>query len=87
MKDKKTIDDKETIMDLRVKIDKVLTNQEKMLKDINVIKTDIFEPDNGIYARVNRNTGFRQTAVKWLWVLTMGLTISMARSLMELMMK
>ena len=37
-------------------------------KDIREIKTQLLDPDNGAIARVNRNTEFRQSASKALWI-------------------
>jgi|688.fasta_scaffold113680_5 hypothetical protein len=37
-------------------------------KDIRDIKVTLLDPDNGAIARVNRNTEFRETTSKALWV-------------------
>ena len=45
----------------------VKQNQEKMQKDISMIKKVLLNPDNGTIARVNRNTDFRKKANAALW--------------------
>ena len=37
----------------------VKTNQEKMQKDLSMIKERLLNPDSGVTARVNKNTDFR----------------------------
>jgi hypothetical protein len=37
-------------------------------KDIRDIKVTLLDPDHGAIARVNRNTEFRETTSKALWV-------------------
>ena len=47
----------------------VKQNQEKMGKDITMIKKVLLNPDNGTIARVNANTSFRKQTGKVLWSL------------------
>ncbi|MCP4726986.1 MAG: hypothetical protein GY863_18235, partial [bacterium] len=46
------------------------------------MKESLFEPDKGLYARVGRNTDFRLSAAKWLWILTTGVVLSILRSVL-----
>ena len=45
----------------------VKTNQEKMQKDLSMIKERLLNPDSGVTARVNKNTDFRIKAQRTLW--------------------
>jgi len=65
------------IVELKAVIEQILTGQTQMQEDITAIKENLFDPDNGLYARVAKNTSFRQTASKWLWLLTGGLAAAL----------
>jgi hypothetical protein len=60
------------IAEVKVIIEQVLAGQTRMQEDIKVIKENLFDPDIGLYSRVAKNTGFRLTATKWLWLLSAG---------------
>ena len=45
----------------------VKTNQEKMQKDLSMIKERLLNPDSGVTARVTKNTDFRIKAQRTLW--------------------
>ena len=38
-----------------------------MKQDLRDIKKKLLDPDDGAFARVNRNTGFRKSTQKTLW--------------------
>ncbi len=44
-------------------------NQEKLQGDISMIKKKLLNPDDGTVAKLNRNTEFRKSAQKALWVI------------------
>ena len=44
-------------------------DRKKLSDDIHDLKVRIFEPDNGLYARVKDNTDFRKGATTWLRVI------------------
>lgn len=77
----------DALFELTALTEKVLDNQEKMQQDLSEIKQSIFHPDEGLYARVRRNTLFRAGAVRWLWILTTGLTISLLHIFFKLIVK
>lgn len=41
--------------------------------DVRFIKTKLLDPDNGVTARVNKNTSFRKSTTKVLWSLWIAL--------------
>lgn len=49
------------------KLDRV---EENLGGKIEAIETKLFEPDNGLYARVRKNTEFRKTTKRWLSVIS-----------------
>jgi len=97
MRDKQLQDHPDSVMELKLITEKILVRlrrislwlkgQTKIQKDIHEIKMSMFDPDNGLYARVNKNTGFRLTAGKWLWVLTTGLLMSLLHGFMRYVLK
>lgn len=67
--------------------DKILT-ELKEVKDhlsgkIEDINERLLDPDEGIYVRVGRNTAFRKTTKRWLWMITGGLLIAIGRGLYD----
>lgn len=49
------------------KLEKVEANLGGKIEAIN---QRLFEPDNGVYARIGKNTAFRKTAKRWLSVIS-----------------
>jgi len=75
------------ILKLKLNTEKILENQMQMCRDIREIKKCIFDPDEGLYTRVGRNTQFRTAAARWLWALTTGMTLSLARLILNMLSK
>ncbi len=75
------------VTELKIMMEQVLENQGCIHNDIREMKKNIFDPDSGLYARVGRNTDFRLTAVKWLWILTTGVALSILRSILSYFLK
>ncbi|MFC1565176.1 hypothetical protein ACFL6G_09590 [candidate division KSB1 bacterium] len=69
-------------LELKLMMEQVLESLDKVQSDIREMKQSLFEPDKGLYARVGRNTDFRLTAIKWLWVLTTGVVLTIVRSIL-----
>jgi len=69
-------------LELKLMVEQILENQDNIHNDIREMKESLFEPDKGLYARVGRNTDFRLSAVKWLWILTTGVALSILRSIL-----
>jgi hypothetical protein len=74
-------------LELKLMMEQILENQDNIHNDIREMKENLFEPDSGLYARVSRNTDFRLTATKWLWVLTTGVVLTMLRNILAFFMK
>ncbi len=75
------------ILLLKLNSEKILDSLSRMQKDINDIKKSLFEPDSGLYTRVGRNTQFRTSASRWLWILTSGLIITLLKAVFNLFSK
>ena len=73
------------LTELKLMFEKQLENQVKMQGDLHNIKLSLFEPDNGVYARINKNTAFRMTAAKWLWILTTGVVMIILKNILSVL--
>ncbi len=79
MTDRETKHLKMEVQELKLLSKQILTKQAEVHETVAEIKNRIFEPDNGLYARVSKNTDFRLTSLRWLWVLTTGLAFSLLK--------
>ena len=61
------------MQDLIRSMDKFGVIQEAMKKDVHLMKEKMFDPDEGLFARVKDNTDFRKGATTWFRV--MGISI------------
>lgn len=68
--------DNSDFLDLQVKIDKVCTGievvrdkQEEMSADIAKIKEAVYNPDQGLYARLRELETWKQTSSRMIWTL------------------
>ena len=50
-------------------MDTVKDNQEEMAEDIAKIKEAVYNPDEGLYARLRELESWKQTSSKMLWTL------------------
>lgn len=73
--------------ELKLITEKILESQTKIQHDIHEIKLNLFDPDNGLYSRVSKNTSFRTAAGKWLWVLTTVLFVSVIQGFIRYVLK
>lgn len=62
------------------KLEKVEENLGGKIEDIN---KRLFEPDNGVYARIGKNTAFRKTTKRWLSMITVGFVGAIGKALYE----
>ena len=67
--------DKDSILQLEVKIDRVCTGidvmkdkQDQMADDISKIKEAVYNPDEGIYARIRELESWKTTSSKFMWI-------------------
>jgi hypothetical protein len=80
---------KESILQLEAKIDRVCTGidvmkdkQDQMADDISKIKEAVYNPDEGIYARIRELETWKATSSRIIWiimssVLTLGVAFVM----------
>ena len=80
---------KESIMQLEAKIDRVCSGidvmkdkQDQMADDISKIKEAVYNPDEGIYARIRELESWKATSSRIIWiimssVLTLGVAFVM----------
>lgn len=50
-------------------LDLVRNNQESMAEDIGKIKEAVYNPDQGLYARLRELEGYKSTSSKMIWTL------------------
>ena len=67
---------KDFFVDLEIKFDRLITNidgvkekQEEMLENINKIKEAVYNPDEGLYARLKALESWKNTSSKMIWTL------------------
>jgi len=68
--------EQQDIMELTNKIDKVCNGievvrdkQEEMSEDVAKIKEAVYNPDNGLYARLRELETWKQTSSRMIWTL------------------
>ena len=66
----------EFIIDLNRKLDKLCSDievvrdrQEEMVEDVGKIKEAVYNPDEGLYARIRALEAWKATSTKLLWTL------------------
>ena len=69
-------DNKEYMMDMQSKLDKLCTGmdvmkdkQEEMAEDCAKIKEAVYNPDQGLYARLRELEAWKRTSSKMIWTL------------------
>ena len=69
-------DNQEHLLDLRSKLDRVCTGidvmsdkQEQMSEDIGKIKEAVYNPDQGLYARIRELETWKRTSSRMIWTL------------------
>lgn len=67
---------KDFLVDLEIKFDRLITNidgvkekQEEMLSNINKIKEAVYNPEEGLYARLKALENWKHTSSKMIWTL------------------
>mgnify|MGYP001205619007 CR=1 FL=1 len=70
------VDNKEHVLELTSKIDRVCVGidvmqgkQEEMSEDIAKIKEAVYNPDQGLYARLRELETWKSTSSKMIWTL------------------
>jgi len=65
---------KDAIVDLAHQIQRMADKQDEMIDDVKKIKEAIFNPDQGLYARVRDLEQWQQSVAKFIW--TVGLAVT-----------
>ena len=74
MTDNELQDLKDAIVDLAHQIQRMADKQDEMLDDVKKIKEAIYNPDQGLYARVRDLEQWQQSVSKFIW--TVGLAVT-----------
>ncbi len=65
---------KDAIVDLAHQIQRMADKQDEMLDDVKEIKEAIYNPEQGLYARVRDLEQWQQGVAKFIW--TVGLAVT-----------
>ena len=65
---------KESIVNLTIQIQRMADKQDEMIEDVKKIKEAIYNPEQGLYARVRDLEQWQQGASKFIW--TVGLAVT-----------
>jgi len=74
MKENEVQDLKESIVNLTIQIQRMADKQDEMIEDVKKIKEAIYNPEQGLYARVRDLEQWQQGASKFIW--TVGLAVT-----------
>ena len=78
MKEGEMQDLKESIVNLTMQIQRMADKQDEMLEDVKKIKEAIYNPEQGLYARVRDLEQWQEGVAKFIWTVgfaTTGLII------------
>ena len=77
-------------LQIEAKLDKLCSNvdvvkdkQEEMASDIAKIKEAVYNPDNGLYARLRELETWKSTSSKMIWILFTGMVGVVASLLLK----
>ena len=76
----------ETLIDLNAKLERLLNgidslgvNQERMCEDISKIKEAVYNPDQGLYARLRALEQWKDTTSRIQWMLISSILVLMGK--------
>ena len=76
----------ETLIDLNAKLERLLSgidslgvNQERMCEDISKIKEAVYNPDQGLYARLRALEQWKDTTSRIQWMLISSILVLMGK--------
>jgi len=76
----------ETLIDLNAKLERLLSgidslgiNQERMCEDISKIKEAVYNPDEGLYARLRALEQWKDNTSKVQWLISSSVLILMVK--------
>jgi len=80
----------ETLIELNTKLERLLNgievlgqNQERMCEDIGKIKEAVYNPDEGLYARLRNLEQWKYNQSKVQWILISGILLLAAKQIWE----
>ena len=80
----------ETLIELNTKLERLLNgieglnqNQERMCEDIGKIKEAVYNPDEGLYARLRNLEQWKESQAKVQWILISGILMLAAKQIWE----
>jgi seryl-tRNA synthetase len=80
----------ETLIELNTKLERLLSgietlsqNQERMSEDIGKIKEAVYNPDEGLYARLRALELWKESQSKVQWILISGILMLAAKQIWE----
>jgi peptidoglycan hydrolase CwlO-like protein len=83
----------ETLIELNSKLERLINgidtlaaNQERMGDDISKIKEAVYNPDEGLYARLRALEQWKETQSRVQWLVTSGVIMLIGKMLWETMM-
>tara|TARA_R110002110_G_scaffold91196_4_gene236959 strand:- start:1506 stop:1766 length:261 start_codon:yes stop_codon:yes gene_type:complete len=74
MSENEVQDLKDAIVDLAHQIQRMADKQDEMIEDVKKIKEAIYNPEQGLYARVRDLEQWQQTVAKFIW--TVGIAVT-----------
>ena len=84
----------ETLIDLNAKLERLLSgietlsiNQERMGDDISKIKEAVYNPDEGLYARLRALEQWKENTSKVQWLVSSSVVILMVKMFWDAMMQ
>ena len=63
----------QAIMDLKGQIERMNERQEEMISDVKKIKDAVYDPDQGLYARLRALEQWKESQAKLQWAIIMTL--------------
>jgi len=80
----------DTLIELNTKLERLLSgievlsqNQERMCEDIGKIKEAVYNPDEGLYARLRNLEQWKESQSKVQWILISGILMLAAKQIWE----
>ena len=85
--------DWETLIELNAKLERLINgidtlhaNQERMCDDISKIKEAVYNPDEGLYARLRALEQWKDSQSKIQWLVTSGVVMLVVKAVWDAMM-
>ena len=83
----------ETLIELNAKLERLINgidtlhaNQERMGDDISKIKEAVYNPDEGLYARLRNLEQWKESTSRVQWMISSGVIMLMVKMLWDVMM-